>query len=263
MRVEQNSQRLQSGRATIGCTVDLHALATLFIEHPLRNKKLIAARKLYLNLCGPKEAHLRTSVTVCRTGDDADSESSRAKHGQCVSALQKPAATRVAGIWTWKKLGRSVNAGAKGIRILAPMVGVNRKPDKEAEKDITKQNARVLLGFRNAYVFDISQTNGVDFPICMKSMATSARISTAAAFLKSQGIELVFSDRHRSRARHELRRTDRLLPGQSKAEEFSTLVHETAHEMLHKAERRTATTKTFGRPRPRQSPLWSERPWDL
>jgi hypothetical protein len=35
-----------------------------------------------------------------------------------------------------------------------------------------------------------------------------------------------------------------LLPGQSKAEEFTTLVHELAHEMLHKAERRTATTKT-------------------
>ena len=35
-----------------------------------------------------------------------------------------------------------------------------------------------------------------------------------------------------------------ILPGQSKAEEFSTLVHELAHEMLHKAERRTATTKT-------------------
>jgi len=35
-----------------------------------------------------------------------------------------------------------------------------------------------------------------------------------------------------------------ILPGQSKAEEFSTLVHETALELLHKAERRTATTKT-------------------
>jgi hypothetical protein len=35
-----------------------------------------------------------------------------------------------------------------------------------------------------------------------------------------------------------------LLPGQSKAEEFSTLFHEAAHEMLHKAERRTETTKT-------------------
>jgi len=35
-----------------------------------------------------------------------------------------------------------------------------------------------------------------------------------------------------------------VLPGQGAAEEFSTLVHELAHEMLHKAERRTATTKT-------------------
>jgi len=34
-----------------------------------------------------------------------------------------------------------------------------------------------------------------------------------------------------------------LLPGQAKAEEFSTLVHELAHEMLHKAERRAAGTK--------------------
>jgi hypothetical protein len=34
-----------------------------------------------------------------------------------------------------------------------------------------------------------------------------------------------------------------LLPGQSTAEEFSTLVHELSHEMLHKADRRTATTK--------------------
>jgi len=34
-----------------------------------------------------------------------------------------------------------------------------------------------------------------------------------------------------------------ILPGQSEAEEFSTLIHELAHEMLHKAERRTTTSK--------------------
>ena len=33
-------------------------------------------------------------------------------------ARQMPTATRVAGFWTWKNLGRSVNAGAKGIRSL-------------------------------------------------------------------------------------------------------------------------------------------------
>jgi hypothetical protein len=34
-----------------------------------------------------------------------------------------------------------------------------------------------------------------------------------------------------------------ILPGQSKAETFATLVHEAAHEMLHRADRRTTTTK--------------------
>jgi hypothetical protein len=40
------------------------------------------------------------------------------------------------------------------IRILAPIVGVRRKKDEEAEKDITKQNRAVLVGFRSTYVFD-------------------------------------------------------------------------------------------------------------
>jgi hypothetical protein len=44
--------------------------------------------------------------------------------------------------------------GQKGIRILAPMIGVRRKKDNEAEKDITKQTQPVLAGFRSAFVFD-------------------------------------------------------------------------------------------------------------
>jgi hypothetical protein len=69
-------------------------------------------------------------------------------------ARQRADATRVAGFWKWKELGRSVKKGEKGIRILAPIIGVRRKKDEEAEKDITKQNTAVLVGFRNAYVFD-------------------------------------------------------------------------------------------------------------
>jgi hypothetical protein len=161
-------------------------------------------------------------------------------------ARQMPTATRVAGFWTWKNMGRSVNAGAKGIRILAPMVGVRRKKDKEAEKDIAKQNERVLLGFRNAYVFDVSQTNGVDLPnVHEVSGDPGDNVERLALFVKSKGIQLVYNEKIAPALGVSYGGRIAILPGQSKAEEFSTLVHETAHELLHKAERRTATTKTM------------------
>jgi hypothetical protein len=69
-------------------------------------------------------------------------------------ARQKPMASRVAGMYAWNQLGRHVNKGEKGTRILAPVIGYGRKKDAEAEKDITKQNKPILVGFRAVYVFD-------------------------------------------------------------------------------------------------------------
>jgi hypothetical protein len=69
-------------------------------------------------------------------------------------ARQKPDATRVAGLYAWNQFGRKVKKGERGIRILAPVIGIRRKKDEEAEKDIRTQNQAVLVGFRAAYVFD-------------------------------------------------------------------------------------------------------------
>jgi hypothetical protein len=160
-------------------------------------------------------------------------------------ARQMPSAKRVAGFWTWKNLGRSVKAGQKGIRILAPIVGVRRKKDEEASQDITKQNERVLLGFRNAYVFDISQTDGVDLPALNEVTGDPGKnIDRLAAFLKSKGIQLVYNEKIAPALGMSYGGRIAILPGQSKAETFATLVHETAHELLHRSDRRTATTKT-------------------
>jgi hypothetical protein len=160
-------------------------------------------------------------------------------------ARQMPSATRVAGFWTWKNLGRSVKAGQKGIRILAPIVGVRRKKDEEASKDIIKQNERVLLGFRNAYVFDVSQTDGVELPALHEVTGDPGEnINRLAAFVKSKGIQLVYNANIVPALGMSYGGRIALLPGQSKAETFATLVHETAHELLHRSERRTATTKT-------------------
>jgi hypothetical protein len=160
-------------------------------------------------------------------------------------ARQMPTATRVAGFWAWKNLGRSVKAGQKGIRILAPIVGVRRKKDEEAEKDITKQNERVLVGFRNAYVFDVSQTDGVDLPTLHEvSGDPGENLNRLAMFVRGRGIQLVYNPNIAPALGMSYGGRIAILPGQTKAEEFSTLIHETAHELLHKAERRTATTKT-------------------
>jgi antirestriction protein ArdC len=159
-------------------------------------------------------------------------------------ARQMPNATRVAGFWAWKQLGRSVKSGEKGIRILAPIVGVKRKKDEEAEKDITKQNTRVLVGFRNAYVFDVSQTEGVDLPELREmSGDVGENRDRLISFIEKQGIALTYTEKIAPALGMSYGGRIAILPGQSKAEEFSTLVHELAHEMLHKAERRTATTK--------------------
>jgi hypothetical protein len=91
----------------------------------------------------------------------------------------------------------------------------------------------------------VSQTDGVDLPeIDGVSGDPGEAIERLAAFVKSMGIRLVYNPTIAPALGMSYGGRIAILPGQSKAEEFSTLVHETAHELLHKAERRTATTKT-------------------
>jgi hypothetical protein len=145
-------------------------------------------------------------------------------------ARQMPTATRVAGFWAWKNVGRSVNAGAKGIRILRPLKGIRRKKDSEAEKDITKQNEPVLLGFTAAYVFDISQTNGAELPAMQQIEGDPGEnIERLTAFVKSRKIQVIYRDDLKGAMGASAGGRIFLLSGQSKAEEFSTLVHEVAH----------------------------------
>ena len=161
-------------------------------------------------------------------------------------ARQKPDATRVAGMYAWNQLGRKVIKGQKGIRILAPMIGIRRKKDSEAEKDITKQNQPVLIGFRAAYVFDVSQTEGAPLPDLSERVKgeVGEYRERLIDFIIAQGIELEFKESIAPALGVSYGGRIAILPGQAAAEEFSTLVHEFAHEMLHKTDRRTATTKT-------------------
>ena len=123
-------------------------------------------------------------------------------------ARQRPTATRVAGLYAWNQLGRRVKKGEKGIRILAPIVGIKRKKDEEAEKDITKQNTRVLVGFRNAYVFDVEQTDGAELPDMREIQRRRGREPRPSCFVhRGARHRACLYREHRPRAGHELRRT--------------------------------------------------------
>jgi hypothetical protein len=63
-------------------------------------------------------------------------------------------------------------------------------------------------------------------------------------FILAQGIELEFKESIAPALGASYGRKIVILPGQSEAEEFSTLIHEAAHELLMHASRRTTTTKT-------------------
>jgi hypothetical protein len=103
----------------------------------------------------------------------------------------------------------------------------------------------VLVGFRSAYVFDVSQTDGAELPEpASVKEDVGGNYDRLIAFIESQDIALEFNERIAPAMGMSYGGKIALLPGLSKAETFSTLVHELSHEMLHKAERRSATTKT-------------------
>jgi antirestriction protein ArdC len=160
-------------------------------------------------------------------------------------ARQRPTASRVAGFSTWKELGRFVKRGEKGIQILAPIVG-HRPTKNDQEQQTDEQPRPVLIGFRAVYVFDVAQTEGADLPEFEHNITGDVREhrDRLIEFLARQNIALDYTENIAPALGVSYGGKIALLPGQSKAEEFVTLVHEVAHELLHKSDRRTKTTAT-------------------
>jgi pimeloyl-ACP methyl ester carboxylesterase len=163
-------------------------------------------------------------------------------------ARQKPDATRVAGIRTWNQLGRFVKKGENGIAILAPVIGKARKKQSETEgakrQNVTDEVA--LLGFRRVFVWDQSATKGAPLPEFSKTTGEVGEyLERLVEFVADQGIAMEYDEKIAPALGMSYGGKIALLPGQTKPEEFSALVHEASHELLHRGERRTATTKTI------------------
>jgi antirestriction protein ArdC len=155
-------------------------------------------------------------------------------------ASQKPTATHVAGFHAWHKLGRFVKKGEKGMMILAPVV---RRKTESKEQNETDESS-TAVGFRAAYVFDISQTDGQELPEIGGVNGDPREFrERLAKFVAQQSIALEYSEDIAPARGTSSGGKITLIPGQSPAEEFATLAHELAHEMMHRDERRSSTSK--------------------
>jgi antirestriction protein ArdC len=155
-------------------------------------------------------------------------------------ARQRPDARRVAGYQTWRKLGRYVRKGEKGIAIIAPLV--RRKSTDETEEPAEKEH--VVAGFKVAHIFSEEQTDGNPLPeLGSVTGNPSDYFERLAKFVAAQGIALEYSEEISPAKGTATRGKITLLPGQTPAELLATLAHETAHALMHFSERRTETTK--------------------
>ncbi len=155
-------------------------------------------------------------------------------------SLQRATPTRVAGFQTWHRFGRFVRKGEKGIVILAPLIG------KKKSEDDSESEEKRLFGFRAAYVFDVSQSDGEPLPeFATVQGDPTQHTERLKPFITEQGIALDYSDDIRPALGVSRGGAITLACDLSPAQEFSTLAHELAHEKLHRTDRRTETTKTI------------------
>lgn len=157
--------------------------------------------------------------------------------------LQKPDATQVAGFNRWKELGRFVRKGEKGIAILAPSIR-KRKQDEDQETENDDAEDRIVTRFLTVHVFDASQTDGEPLPdIGQTTGEVGCYLTRLRDLVLEKGIGLAFADNLGGALGVSHGGSITILRGMTPAQEFSTLVHELAHELLHRGERRIETTR--------------------
>lgn len=174
-------------------------------------------------------------------------------NNQILIAVQKPDSTLCAGYTTWQKQNRYVKKGEKGIRIICPvpykkeyLKDVIDKttgkpellPDGKAKQEIVQ---KVIPFFKVGYVYDISQTEGQPLPEIadiLEGDLDEGLKSLKEAMLQVSPVPVCFqpidgeANGFYSPAAGEIVVDSTLSEKQS----LKTLIHETAHALLHNPE---------------------------
>lgn len=174
-------------------------------------------------------------------------------NNQILIAVQKPDSTLCAGYTTWQKQNRYVKKGEKGIRIICPapykkeyLKDVIDKttgkpellPDGKAKQEIVQ---KVIPFFKVGYVYDISQTEGQPLPEIadilegdlgegLKSLK-EAMLQVSPVPVRFQPIDGEANGFYSPTAGEIV--VDSTL---SEKQSLKTLIHETAHAILHNPE---------------------------
>jgi antirestriction protein ArdC len=148
--------------------------------------------------------------------------------------FQRHSATHVAGFWAWQRLGRHVKKNERGIAIMAPVVYRRKDPSTDPAED---EENEVVRAFKTAYVFDVSQTDGKPLPefACVRG-DPQRYLQRLEGLIAAKGIELKRTDALAGAEGASTGGAILVKAGLTAANEFSVLVHELAHEMLHRAE---------------------------
>lgn len=151
-------------------------------------------------------------------------------------AMQKPDASLVAAYGKWKSLGRQVNRGETGIRILAPMP-YKRKREEQAEDEETEEIDGIA--FKAVSVFDVSQTSGKELPEYVQDLKGEIEPEQMTAVLnalrKATEIPIIFEEIPGDVHGYYSHNEDRIViqTGMSDAQTLKTAFHECAHKLLH------------------------------
>lgn len=152
-------------------------------------------------------------------------------HNCMLIMSQCPQASHVCGFKTWEKVDRHVCKGQRGIMIFAP-----RTFKKEIEKSNGDTEERIGITFRPVHVFDVSQTDGKDFPTFdatdVESIADGL-LSDLVQVTKQRGIALSFNSIEGGAYGVSRKGKIEIDPEYSSGQQAKTLAHELAHEAIH------------------------------
>lgn len=165
-------------------------------------------------------------------------------------AMQKPDATFVAGYNAWKnEYGRHVKQHEKGIRILAPapykILRDVEKKDPETEvvlgkdgESITEKREITIPAFKVVSVFDVSQTEGREFPAIAVDMLTGNVDNYEDFFTaleKSSPVPVTFENIEGGTHGyyHLVDKRIAIQKNMSELQTLKTAIHEITHAKLH------------------------------